>query len=166
MVNHEINPAAAYEAHRRGLQIAQDSGNRFAEIYHAGNLARLAAAFAEPVEALDYITLSIRNFYDSGSISMLPSALGVLATFLDRHGRFEPAAVISRFAATPFTRTTYPEFDLTIAHLREVLDADTLDSLAAAGEAMTFAAITSYAFDEIDRARADLQAELQKDESP
>ena len=40
---------------------------------------------------------------------------------LDRLGHYEPAATISGFAATVFTRTTYPEFDTPIAHLREVL---------------------------------------------
>jgi tetratricopeptide (TPR) repeat protein len=118
MVYQNVDPVAAYEAHRQGLKIAQDSGNRFAESYHAGNLARLAVTHAEPVEAFDYIDLAIRNFYDSGSFSILPSSLAILATLLDRLGHYEPAATISGCAGTAFTRTTYPEFNSTITHLR------------------------------------------------
>jgi hypothetical protein len=105
IVHRNVDPMAAYEAHRRGLQIAQDSGNRYAESYHAGNLRRLAATHAEATDALDYVTVAIRNFHDSGSFSILPSAIALLAMLLDRLGHYEPAATISGFAATTFTRT-------------------------------------------------------------
>jgi predicted ATPase len=154
----KVDPAAAYEAHRRGLQIAQDSGNRFAESYHAANLARLAATHAEAMDALGFITVTIRNYRDSGSLSMLPGALAVLATFFDRIEHYQPAATINGFAATPFTRTTYPEFNATIAHLREALGDQTYESLAREGEAMTTAEMVAYAFDQIDQARAQLNA--------
>jgi predicted ATPase/class 3 adenylate cyclase len=163
MVYQNVDPVAAYEAHRQGLKIAQDSGNRFAESYHAGNLARLAVTHAEPVEAFDYIDLAIRNFYDSGSFSILPSSLAILATLLNRLGHYEPAATISGCAGTAFTRTTYPEFNSTITHLREVLGGDAYESLARAGENSTSAAMAAYAFEQINQARADL---LRVDESP
>jgi class 3 adenylate cyclase len=44
----------------------------------------------------------------------------------------------------------------TITRLREVLGDDAYESLAQAGEAMTPAAMATYAFDQIDRARAAL----------
>jgi predicted ATPase/class 3 adenylate cyclase len=156
-VHFNVDPVAAYEAHRRGLQIAQDSGNRFAESYHAGMLARLAATCAEVTDALDYATLAIRNFHDSGSFSILPSAIAILATLLGRLEHYEPAATISGFAATAFTRSTYPEFDTTIAHLREVLGDQTYESLARKGETMTTAAMATFAYDQIDQARTTLE---------
>jgi predicted ATPase/class 3 adenylate cyclase len=158
IVRREVDPAAAYESHRRGLQIAQDSGNRFAETYHAGNLARLAANHAEATDALDYVSLAIRNFHDSGSFSILPSAIAILATLLDRLDRYGAAATISGFAATAFTLITNPEFDTTITHLRDVLGDQTYESLAHKGETMTTAEMVTYAYDQIDQARAELNA--------
>jgi hypothetical protein len=43
-------------------------------------------------------------------------------------------------------------------HLRGVLGDQTYDSLARSGEAMRTAAITTYAYDQIDQARAALNA--------
>ena len=152
----DSNPHAAYDAHRRGLKIAQDSGNRQLETFHAGNLSRLAAIHGEPVDALDYADLAIRRFYNSGSYSVVASAFAVLAGLLDRLGQYEAAATMSASGANPFARATYPELHGTIAHLREVLGDDTYELLAGAGESMTNAAMVTYAFEQIDLARANL----------
>ena len=45
-----------------------------------------------------------------------------------------------------------------IAHLREVLGDQTYESLARKGETMTTAAMVTYAYDQIDQARAELKA--------
>ena len=37
-------------------------------------LSRLAITHGEPADALDYLTLAIRNFYDSGSFFLLLTA--------------------------------------------------------------------------------------------
>jgi hypothetical protein len=47
-----------------------------------------------------------------------------------------------------------------IVHLRDVLGEQTYESLAHKGEAMTTAAIVAYAYDQIDQARAELNAVL------
>jgi predicted ATPase len=156
VANRRADPAAAYDVHRRGLKIAQDSGNRQVEGYQAGNLARLAATYGEPVDALEYITLALRIFYDSGSFTFMHSSLAILADFLDRLGNHEPAAVISGYADAAFTWTTYPEFDATIGHLREVLGDEAYESCATAGRTMTNAAMATYAFEQIERVRAEL----------
>jgi hypothetical protein len=44
-----------------------------------------------------------------------------------------------------------------IAHLREVLGDQTYESLARAGEKMTTAAMATYAYDQIDQARTELE---------
>ena len=50
------------------------------------------------------------------------------------------------------------EFGTAVAHLREVLGDRTYESLARQGEAMTTAAIVTYAYDQIDQARTELEA--------
>jgi predicted ATPase len=152
----DINPRDAYDAHRRGLKIAQDSGNRQLETFHAGNLSRLAAIHGAPVDALDYADLAIRRFYNSGSYSVVASAFAVLAGLLDQLGEYEAAATMSAAGANPFARATYPELHGTIAHLREVLGDNTYELLLGTGESMTNAAMVAYAFEQIDLARARL----------
>ena len=51
-----------------------------------------------------------------------------------------------------------PEASTAIAHLRDVLGDLTCESVARKGGAMTTAAIASYAYDQIDQARAELNA--------
>ena len=75
----------------------------------AVSLSRLAATHGDPDDAFDFLTLAIRNYYDSGSFSLLRSPLAILAAFLDRLGHHEPAATISGFAANPATRAGIPE---------------------------------------------------------
>jgi hypothetical protein len=69
---------------------------------------------------------------------------------------YEPAATISGFAATPLTKAAFYGITATIAHLRDVLGDQTYESLARKGETMTNAAMVTYAFDQIDQARAQL----------
>ncbi len=159
--HNEADPTAAYDVLRRSLNIAQDSGNRFVESHIADTLSRAAAAHGDPIDAFDYLTLAIRNYRDSGDFSFMPQPLAVLAALFDRLGRYESAATISRFAATPLARKSYPEITTAITHLREVLGDEAYESFACAGENMTNAAIATYAFDQIDQARAALNAVLE-----
>jgi hypothetical protein len=110
------------------------------------------------MDALDYITLATHNHYDSGSFSLLSQPLAVLTILFDQRGRYEPAATISRFASTPFTRKVFPEIDSAISHLREALGDEVYDTFARAGETMTTSAVATYAYDRIDQARAELNA--------
>jgi hypothetical protein len=73
--------------------------------------------------------------------------------------RFEPAATIAGFAAlSPLTVAAFPEITTAISHLRDVLGDQTYESFARAGEQMTNAAMAAYAYDQIDEARAELNA--------
>ena len=89
---------------------------------------------------------------------MMRAALAVLAAFFDRLGRYEPAATIAGFALSPLTAVRVPEISTAIAHLRDVLGDQTYESLARKGETMTTAAMVTYAYDQIDQARAELNA--------
>jgi hypothetical protein len=51
-----------------------------------------------------------------------------------------------------------PEINTAIAHLRDVLGDDAYEALAREREAMTTAAMVTYAYDQIDQARAELNA--------
>jgi hypothetical protein len=73
-------------------------------------------------------------------------------------GCYEPAATIAGFAHSPLSAAAFPEITTAIAHLREVLGDQTYESLARKGEAMTTATIVAYAYDQIDQARAALEA--------
>jgi hypothetical protein len=50
-----------------------------------------------------------------------------------------------------------PEITTAITHLRDVLGDQAYESLARKGEAMTTAAIATYAYDQIDQARTTLE---------
>jgi predicted ATPase/class 3 adenylate cyclase len=160
--NRAARPRDAYEALRRGLEIAQASGNRMAESYLAVNLSTFGAADCAPADTLDFLALALNILYNSGTYSHMVSPLGVLAAHLDRLGSNEAAAVLIGFAATEFALATFPEIATTITHLRAVLGDKAYESLAHTGAAMTSAGIAQYALQQIDRARANL---LHVDES-
>ena len=147
----------ALAAVRRGLVIAQDSGNRANESHLALCLSLLEAAHRDPLAAFDYVTLAIRNFHDSGHTANMRVAQAMLAVLFDRLGRYQAAATIAGFAFSPLT-AALPEFSTTIAHLRDVLGDQTYETRARTGETMTTAAIATYAYDEIDQARTELNA--------
>ena len=149
---------AERDALRRGLVIAQDSGNRLAESLLAASLSRLEAKYGDPLAALDYFTLVIRNLHDAGNTFLILSPLALLAVLFDRLGRYEPAATIAGFAVNPFTTATNPEITTASAHLRDVLGDQTYESLAHKGDTMTIAEMVAYAYDQIDQTRTELDA--------
>jgi predicted ATPase len=153
----EADPAHALDAAQRGLVIAQDSASRYFETQLALNLGRLEAEHGDIASAFDHLSLAISKMHDSGETSDTP--LAALAGLFDRLGRHEPAATIAGFALSPLTATAaLPEFNTAITHLREVLGDQTYESLANSGKTMTTAAMVTYAFDQIDQARAELNA--------
>ena len=153
----DADPVRALEALRRGLVIAQDSGNRLIESLLATVLSRLEAEHGDPLAALDHITLAIRNFYDSGNVPYIRFALATLAVLLDRLGRLEPAATIAGFAFSPLAAAAVPQSTTAIAHLRDALGDQTYESLARRGEQMTTSEVATYAYDRIDEARTELE---------
>jgi hypothetical protein len=151
-----VDPATIVTVLTRALEIAKESGNRQLETHTAVTLADLAATHGSPADAFDLYTLSIRNYYDSGSFSHLHSPLGQLASFFSRLGRQETAATIMGFAGDFYLRTTYPRFEMTVAQLRAALGEQPYESFTRTGQSMTNAEMASYALDQIDQARADL----------
>ena len=153
----DADPAGALDAARRGLVIARDSGNRYAETLLAGVLSGLEAEHGDPLAALDYVTLAIGNFHDAGNTIAVRTNLGSLAALFDRLGRHEPAATMAGHPISPHTAAAFPEINTAIAHLRDVLGDPAYESLARKGETMTTAAMVTYAYDQIDQARAELK---------
>jgi len=152
----DADPAGALEASRRGLVIAQDTGNRYIETLLAGAVSHLEAEHGDPLAALDHVTLAIRNYHDAGNTAGVRSTLALLIATFDRLGRYEPAAIIAGLALSPLT-AALPEFNTAITHLRDVLGEATYESLARKGETMTTAAMVTYAYDQIDQARTELE---------
>ena len=152
------DPVGALEAGRRGLQVAEDSGNRLTRTYLAMLVARIEAEYGDSLRALHHIEFGIHNYHDSGNQITMRAPMAILATVLDRMGRYEPAAIIAGFASTPFAVTMVPELLTATAHLRAALGDQDYESLARDGETMTIAEIATYAYDQIDQAQAELNA--------
>jgi predicted ATPase/class 3 adenylate cyclase len=152
------DPVRSLAALRRGLFIAQDSGNRFAETTLALMLSGLEAEHGDRMAALDYLTVSLRNYFESGNTGMVHLPLAAFAALLDRLGRYEPAATIAGFALTPLSAAGVPEITTAAAHLRDVLGEATYESLARKGETMTTTEMVTYSYDQIDQARTELNA--------
>jgi hypothetical protein len=157
---HDADPVAAYDALRRALTVAGESGNRQMESAAVAVtlLWMVAATGSDPIQFFEYLTVAIHHYDDSGNVANLRNPLAILACQLDRLGHHEQAATISGFAASSFTHASYPQLNTTITHLRDVLGDQTYESLARKGETMTIAAMATYAYDQIDRARTELDA--------
>jgi predicted ATPase len=151
------DPARALESMNRGLGIAHESGNRFNESHLAANLAQLDVERGDPVAALEHIGLAIRYMHDSGNITTVRSPLTNFAILLNRVEHYEAAATIAGFARSPLTVTSFPKIDTAIAHLRHVLGEEAYESLASKGAAMAIAEMVTYAYDQIDHVRAELE---------
>ena len=154
----DADPVGALNAVGRGLVIAQDSGDRAHASALATSLARLEAEHGDTLAAFDHLTLVIRNFRNAADTTSIRVPLAVLAVVFDRLGRYGPAATISGFALSPLAAAGVPEITTAITHVRDVLGDQTYESLARKGETMTTAAMATYAYDQIDQARAELNA--------
>ena len=152
---HDADPAGARDAVLRGLLIAEDSGNRFTESLLANTVSasrrtRRPACRARSPHAGD------PQLPRRGNTTGLRNVLAVLVALLNRLGRYQSAGTMARFALSPLTAVATPEINTAITHLRDVLGDQTYESLAGKGETMTTAAMVTYAYDEIDQARAEL----------
>jgi predicted ATPase len=154
----DTDPDRALEAWRRAVLIAQDSGNRLWETQFSSWLAGLEAEHGDRVAALDSLAVAIHKNHESGNIGLMHAALAILAVLLDRLGRYEPAATIAAFASVnPMTTTTLPELGTAITHLSDVLGNQIYESLTRKGETMTTAEMVTYAYDQIDQTRRELE---------
>jgi predicted ATPase len=156
---HDADRVGSFAALHRGLVIAQDSGNRNALIGLAAHLCSFATEHDDPRAALEYFTVAIANYQRSGNTYMIHTLLGILAALFYRLERYEPAASIAGFAVnSPVAgHAFFAEFGTAIAHLRDALGDQTYQSLTSQGETMTIAQMVTYAFDQIDQARTELE---------
>ena len=131
------------DALRRGLAIAQDSGNRANESHLAGVLCRRSRSNT----AIRWRRSTTRLWPSATTTTRATPAssaapLAVLSTFLDRLGRYEPAATIAGFAAEPpddggRSRNSTPPSPTSATSSGD----QTYESLAREGAAMTTAAM-------------------------
>jgi hypothetical protein len=153
--DHDHNRAR--DALRRGLEIAQSSGNRADESRLAGVLCHIEATHGDPLAAFEYLAVAVRNYHDAGNSANLRPTLGYLVAILDRLGHYQSAATIAGFAVvSPLAEAWTHEINTATTHLRDVLGDQTYELFARRGETMTTAAMATYALDQIDHARAEL----------
>jgi predicted ATPase/class 3 adenylate cyclase len=153
----DADPTRARKDLRRGMTIAQATGNQNGESHLAAVLCRVETKYGEAIPALKYCRLAIQNHHESGNTTGISTPLAILTSLFDRTGRYEAAATIAGFAFRPITAASFPELSTVIAHLRDVLGNQDYESLAQAGANMTTAAMANYAFDQIDQARTELK---------
>ncbi len=106
--------------------------------------------------AFDHLTLAIRNFHNAGDATSIRVPLAILAAL------FDGSDATNRRPPSPGSRSVplcigVPEITTAITHLRDVLGEATYESLARKGETMTTAAMVTYAYDQIDQARTELE---------
>lgn len=159
------DPVRAVEANRRGLELAESTGNRGNATYLLSMVARLETRHGDPIEALSFVARAIRNYLDSGNPTNMATALGIAAIVFDSMGRYEPAAVAAGFGFIPLNAAAMPELETTISHLRDVLGNSAYESLARRGKTMTLSEIAAFANENIDHVRAELDA-LQRQATP
>jgi hypothetical protein len=152
-----VDPIASLTATRRGLSVAQDNDNKANESLLAMTLCRYESDSGEPVAALESARLAISNYHDSGNRSVIGVPLANLACLFERLGRQEAAATLLGYGHTPMTVNTVPGLSHTIDRLCQVLGEDIYTTLAQTGRAMTLSAIATYAYEQIDAARAQLE---------
>ncbi len=159
LVFRDANPDHALNALRRGLVIAHESGNRTIETHLTHSMALHEANWGDPLTAFEYFVTGIRNLHDSGNTVNVRGCLTALAALFDRLGRFEPAATIAGLVFDPLTTGVWvPEINAAISHIRDALGDATYELLTHKGETMTTAEMVTYAYDQIDQARAELNA--------
>jgi hypothetical protein len=120
------------------------------------NLAQLDVERGNPLTALDHIGQAIRYMYDSGNIATVRSPMTNLAIFLDRIGHYEAAATAAGFAFSPLMEASFPNLNIAIAHLRDVLGESAHESLARKGASMSTGAMAAYAYERIEQARSEI----------
>ena len=157
MAHCDADPLGARDAMRRGLAIAQDSGNRYDES-HLANVW----ADSRPDTATRW-TRSITSLWRSAITATLatpplsaspwrcsrPCSTGSDATNL-RPPSPVSRSVPSRHRASPSSTPRSPTCAMSSA-------TQTYESLARKGETMTTAAMVTYAYDQIDQARTELE---------
>ena len=113
--------------------------------------------FRWPSATVDHLALAIRGYLDYGDTTAIRVPLASLAVLLDRLGRHEQAATIAGFAFSPVAAAAVPQMTTAIAHLRDALGDPTYESLAHKGETMTTSEMATYAYEQIDQARTELE---------
>jgi hypothetical protein len=79
----------------------------------------------------------------------------VACALFDRLGRYEPAATVAGFASNPLSGAAFPETSTAAGHVRDALGNEIYESRTRKGETMTTAAMATYAYDQVDQARAE-----------
>ena len=108
--------------------------------------------------ALDYSAVATRNHHERGQHRHYAWQSGLARRVSGSARTLRTSDSHLRFCRRSIDRTPDPEITIAITHLREVLGDQTYESLARKGEMMTISAMATYAFDQIDQVRTELNA--------
>ena len=143
---------------RRGLVIAQDSGNRAIETHLAVQSGPTRGRTRRPAGRARLLRCGDPQLPRLGQHHHDPCRPGWPRRPFRPARALRTAATIAGFAVSPLTAAVVPEINTAITHLRDVLGDETYESLARKGETMTTAAMVTYAYDQIDQVKAELKA--------
>ena len=146
----------ALNAFRRGLSIAQDSGNRLNESMFATVLTQIEYRHGDPVAACEYALSALRHYHESGNITVMALPMALLVPLLLQIEHYEAAATVLGFANMVIA-AAFPEMAGFEEQLRSVLGGSTYESLVERGKAMTAAETAAYAYGQIDQVRTELE---------
>jgi predicted ATPase/class 3 adenylate cyclase len=156
-VSRHTDPARTIELTRRGLTLAQDSGNKDLEGTLAMFLGEAEFEIGDTRSALDHLSHALRMYNNAGTTAYVSGPVSLLAQLLPQLGAHEPAAVLAAWpSAFPTAELVFP-LSATIDELRHVLGDHDYDALAARGAAMTRAEIARFADAQIDQLSATLE---------
>ena len=154
---HDADPVAAYDALRRAPDGRRGERQPADGIGVRSRAAVMARGYRnDPIHFFEYLTVAIHHYDDSGNVANLRNPLAIFAALLDRLGHHEQAATISGFAASAFTLASSHNS----AQRSPISAMSSVTSLRIArpqGRAMTTAAMATYAYDQIDQARAEFE---------
>ena len=137
----DADPDRALDALRRGLVIAQDSGNRATRPILAASLARLEAELRRPAGRARLLHSGDPQLPRLGQHRHMRSALADPRRILRPARTPRTGGHHRRFRLQSPHRGGVPRINTAIAHLRDVLGDQTYESLARKGETMTTAAM-------------------------
>ena len=141
-----------------GYRLPKDSGNRGNGTNLATLVARIEGEYGDSLRALHYIAVAIHNYHDSGNPTLCESLWLPSLRFLTGWDATnpQPPSPVSRQLPSPWRRTLNFSPRQPICALSSVTKS--YESLARKGETMSTAEIAAYAYDQIDQARAELNA--------
>jgi predicted ATPase len=147
------DPQRALDILLEGLAYTRQHPMPFFEASIARSAAVLEATHGNLDQGLDMFAASIDSFHQAGDTVNLAGVFASLVVFFDRTQQPQIAATLHGVTTLHPGYNRYPNNAAAVDHLRDVLDADTFDTCARTGAAMTLTEAVHYAHHHLQLAR-------------